>query len=379
MRYSTIVEHDDKALLEIIDALEQFEKDRFIAGIQARNYTTFDLEQVLEMIHVYQSKMNIEARALAKFSETFIGEFATDNNKCFESAGRLFNRIRSTLSALKKVFHKTCPRSMSQLPQGVQNPSVFERSALSRGACVIDMFGLESYSEVVQKLYGDLETLLTTATNILSLCHQMIESEDNIRHDTEQLKTIYRQSCNQLLSSVHEFAAFMGTPQQIPESELTKRKANARSMDEFLEREYHNVAKHEFKKYVWIEALRKGKNKGLSEEELFIWGEHTDKVEDVRWAIEHFDEMVVEGQQGKLDSTIMVYFLKWCGVHKYKEKRLYKYFCDNYHGRYQPLVWSAISKERKDQQDSGVTDMMAADSFQKMVAELKNNTFAVGK
>lgn len=34
MRYSTIVEKDDKTLLEIIDALEQFEQDRFIAGIQ---------------------------------------------------------------------------------------------------------------------------------------------------------------------------------------------------------------------------------------------------------------------------------------------------------------------------------------------------------
>ena len=37
MRYSTIVEKDDKTLVEIINALEQFEEDRFIAGIQARH------------------------------------------------------------------------------------------------------------------------------------------------------------------------------------------------------------------------------------------------------------------------------------------------------------------------------------------------------
>ena len=68
MRYSTIVEKDDKTLVEIITALEQF---------------------------------------------------ATDNNKCFETAQRYFNRIRSTLCAIKKVFQKTTPRSMVQLPEGI--------------------------------------------------------------------------------------------------------------------------------------------------------------------------------------------------------------------------------------------------------------------
>ena len=47
MRYSTIVEKDDKTLVDIITALEQFEEDRFIAGIQARHYTKYDIEQVL--------------------------------------------------------------------------------------------------------------------------------------------------------------------------------------------------------------------------------------------------------------------------------------------------------------------------------------------
>ena len=39
MRYSTIVEKDDKTLLDIIAALEQFEQDRFIAGPSALSST----------------------------------------------------------------------------------------------------------------------------------------------------------------------------------------------------------------------------------------------------------------------------------------------------------------------------------------------------
>ena len=367
MRYSTIVEKDDRTLLEIIDMLEQFEKERFIAGLQMRHNSTFQIAQTLDMVRSYQSRLNIEARALVNFSESFIQQFATDNNKCFKEAQRYFNRIRSTLCALKKVFHVTCQKSMTQLPEGKEQPSVFERSPLGKGAYMVDMYGLTSYDDAVQQLYHEMETLLTTATATLALCHQMIENEAMIREDMDLLKSIYQNSCQQLMGSVREYADMMEAPEQLPETELNKRRRQARSMDDFLRAEYHNVAKQEFKKYVWLEAVRQGRNDGLTEEETYLWPNNHEKVEAVRWAIKNFDMMDVEGQLGKVDSVSMVYFLKWCGVEKAKEKRLYQYFCDTYRGRLQPLVWSSVSKERKEQRERGVTDRGAAATFQRMI------------
>lgn len=367
MRYSTIVEKDDKTFLEIIEMLEQFEKERFIAGLQMRHYSTFQIEQTLDMVRSYQSRLNMEARALSNFSESFIQQFATDNNKCFMEAQRYFNRIRSTLCALKKVFQMTCQKSMAQLPEGKEHPSVFERSPLGKGAYMVDMYGLASYDDAVQQLYHEMETLLTTATATLALCHQMIENEKMIREDTELLKSIYHNSCQQLMGSVREYAGMMEAPEQLPETDLNKRRRKASSMDDFLRAEYHNVPKQEFKKYVWLEAVRQGRNDGLTEEETFLWPNNHDKVQAVRWAIENFDMMDVEGQMGKLNSVSMVYFLKWCGVEKGKEKRLYQYFCDMYKGKFHPLVWSSISKERKEQHERGITDRGAAATFQRML------------
>jgi hypothetical protein len=367
MRYSTIVEKNDKTLLEIIEMLEQFEKDKFIAGLQMRHYSQFQIDQTLDMVRSYQARMNIEVRALAKFSESFIQQFATDNNKCFSAAQKYFNRIRSTLCALKKVFQMTCRKSMAQLPEGTEDPSVFERSPLGKGAYMVDMYGLASYNEAVQQLYREMDTLLTGATQTLALCHQMIENEDMIRGDAELLKSIYQNSCQQLMSSVREYADMMEAPVQLPDTELDKRRRKARSMDDFLRAEYHNVAKQEFKKFVWLEAVRQGRNDGLTEEETFLWPENHEKVQAVRWAIENFDMMDVEGQQGKLDSVSVVCFLKWCGVERAKEKRLYQYFCDTYKGKYHPLVWSSVSKERKEQRERGVTDRGAAATFQRML------------
>jgi hypothetical protein len=367
------VEKDDKTLVEIIAALEQFEQDRFIAGIQARHYTKYDIEQALDMVVSYQSRMNVEARSLVRFSETFIQQFATDNNTCFNEAQRYFNRIRSTLCALKKVFQKTTPRSMVQLPEGAAQPTVFERSPLSYGACVIDLWGLASYDDVVQQLYHQLETLLTTATTILGLCHQMIESEAKIRQDTQQLRSIYHESCEQLMGSVREFAGFLGTVKQLPETELNKRRKNARSMDDFLKKEYHNVEKKVFKQYVWLEAVRQGQNDGLTDEEALLWPNDHQQALRVRNVIPLFDQMDAEGLKGKMDSSLIIEFLKWCRVESKLEKRLYQYFCKAYKehgGQLQMLGWTSVSQVRKDRREQQISDEELAASFERRLAEI---------
>ena len=56
---------------------------------------------------------------------------------------------------------------------------------------------------------------------------------------------------------------------------------------------------------------------------------------------------------------------------------LEQYFCDTYRGRYSLLVWSAVSKERKDQRESGITDRGAAATFQQMIEKLQEEAAAV--
>ena len=62
------------------------------------------------------------------------------------------------------------------------------------------------------KVYHEMETLLTGATQTLALCHQMIENEAMIREDAELLKSIYQNSCQQLMGSVREYADMMEAP-----------------------------------------------------------------------------------------------------------------------------------------------------------------------
>ena len=121
MQYSTIVDKDEQGLIQIIEAAKKFEEDRFLEGIHQRCYTAMDIQVATDRVREYQNKLNTEARALVYFSQTFLQQYATDNNKCFETAQMLFNRIRSTLKASRAVFKKTCPTRRRRQPVDMEN------------------------------------------------------------------------------------------------------------------------------------------------------------------------------------------------------------------------------------------------------------------
>ena len=167
----------------------------------------------------------------------------------------------------------------------------------------------------------------------------------------------------------------MNTTKTLPENELIKRRKKASSKDEFLKKEYHNVNKSEFKTYVWLVAVNKGQSDGLTSEETYLWHQNHDKVEEVRRVISLFYRLpAINGQEGKLNGQVIVEFIKWCGVEKDKEKRLYRYFCDNYRGDLKPLVWSSVCKKRKELKvEDHLTDQELIESFEKRLSELTDD------
>ena len=219
MRYRTIVEKNEDGLEEIIGAVQQFEEDRFLASLSVRRYTIYDIQQMAMTVREYQAKMNREVLALDNFAETFIQEYATDNNKCFETAQRLFNRIRSTICASRRIFRKTCP--IVRKPNE-ERPSIFKRSVLSFGYCQRDLFGVNSYEEAVKVLYEDLKTFFTTIISTLILCRRMIQTEMAVRKDDQMCLAIYKECREKALSGVKEFTESMGMA-IMSETELQKR------------------------------------------------------------------------------------------------------------------------------------------------------------
>ena len=350
---NTIVEKDDSGLIMVLNALDGLLEEKFIEGIRSKHRTLYEIEQTHEMIKIYQHRVNIEAKAVTRFSESFIRSYATQNNKCFDTAQVLFGKIQSTIKCLKEVFHKTTSIDRRHLPDGVDAPSVFEKSILSHGEYTPDAFGMSSFSQSVNELYKSLDTLFSTSASILLLCRLMIEEEARMREDPVQLRQIFKESCDELLDSVKSAAAFITDTQDFPENELEKlRKKAGKNVDKFLKEGYHTVDKKVMIQYLIIQAIRNARNEGLTDTEAFFWRKNPKKALMVRKVIENFDSIpMVEGQKGHLSSNVLVEFLKWCGVQGSLETILYKdYFVPNYivHNKLKPLGWNTVSGRRKE-------------------------------
>ncbi len=367
----TIVEKDKSGLEGILALIQELLDTRFVEGIKCKHHTIYEIKQTTEMVKMKQHRLNIEAYAVAKFSETFIRSFATPNNKCFETALVLFGKVRSTIAGLKQIFKKMTPKDYTQLPPGVEAPTVFEKSPLAQGIYTEDMFGLESYSDEVKELYDALETMFATASATLALCHLMIEDEEKTRNDVVRLLQIYHDTCDELMDTAKAASMFIVSTTELPENELEncRKQAGSDENDTFLKQAYHKYDKQVFTQYLIIKTIREGQRNGLTEQEAFFWRNDYEKALKVRKVVENFDKVKnIEGQKGCLGSRVIVEFLKWCGVRENQEKLLYEnYFRPKYSAKFslKVLGWTTISGKRKELKETwDQTDEQLAQSFE---------------
>ena len=80
----------------IIDAAEKFHEGRYLNAIHECHLKKEDILGVTEYVKEYITKLNREYLALARFALSFNRKYATDNNKCFDTAEKLFGKIRTT-------------------------------------------------------------------------------------------------------------------------------------------------------------------------------------------------------------------------------------------------------------------------------------------
>jgi hypothetical protein len=373
MRYRTIVEKNESSLLQIIQAVESFNAGGFLESLRRRNLSTYEIDQMVDEVRMHQIKMNREVKALVRFSETFLISYATENNRCYETAEQLFNRIRSTISGARKVLRKTCPRRMRRQPEGKEQPLFYLRSMLTVGSHTGDLFGIESFECSVQQLFHVMTTFFATVLSTLALCHRMIVSEREIRQDADRCLDIYNDTCAKLMDEVNQMSRWLGNVKDLSENTLLKRKHQARSEKAFARENYHQYTPAELKQMLMIEVLRRGQNDGLTEEEALLWPNDHEQALKVRRVIPLIDQLGAEGLKGKMDSGLIIEFLKWCKVDSKLEKRLYQYFCRAYKeqgGRLQVLGWSSISQVRKDRRDREISDEEQFASFERLLSRI---------
>ncbi|MDO4822729.1 MAG: hypothetical protein Q4A08_00990 [Bacteroidales bacterium] len=354
MKYNTIVDKSEDALNLIIERAEEFDQERVLQGLSMRHYDVEDVKMLVADVREYHSRLQKEIVALLKFSQDFNKQYATDNNKCFDTAGRLFNRIRSSIAGTKKLYKKFCPRIMKQGPirDGVEQcPSVFTHSALNMREHTVSLFGTEGYHVCVDELCKEMEGFFKDLVVGLKLCRDVMQQEKEIRGDYPRVMDIYESCCSAVVSESRGLMQTLEQCRDIESDEMTKKKSSARSLQEFVSESFHTVDKSQFQKHAVIDAICKGRRNGLTELESMLWNNNVEFVRQVRLAIQRFDELEPIGQKCraigvyKLSARYVAMLMRWCGITGTgKEKQFVEdYFNHTYQGAYKKIGSSSVN------------------------------------
>ena len=333
MLYSTIVDKNEEGLQMIIDAAEKFEQGRYLNAIIDCHLKKNEILMMTEFVNEYKAKLGREHLALAKFALTFNSEYATRNNMCFDTAERLFNRIRSTIKCSKDIYKKFCRTIRKRLPATApQRPSIFKRSEIANDYHSGQMFGIETYDECVQKLYTQLEAFFLELVKCLALCRMILMEETNIRNTPERCAQIYKLCYEKMLNNSRMMVRTFKENRMAPSSEMEERKKNAGSLKDFICSNYHKYGPDQFQMHVVASELNKGDD--MTDEEKILFGANNKElVEKVRLVIRHFDELELNAHKGKHKDKHSAYcvasFMLWCGIGTTNDNKV-SLFVDDY-------------------------------------------------
>lgn len=356
MQYSTIVEHSEEGLQMIFEAASNFERESILDGILLRKYTAFDIEQMIATVTEAHSRLMREANALAHFAMSFNRQFATDNNKCFDVAEKMFRKIRSSVSGSKKIYKSFCKTMRQRFPGVLQNKkaSVFTHSILATGVFTRDLFGEESFPKVVKELCDSIESFFADLIQIIRVCMQVSEEEKKIKDDPKMLEMIYNSDCAVLREQQRGIVSSMlANRMQFPIDPMTKQK-KTHSLQAFLRESYHKFSRSELIMHTTNEAIEKGHNDGLDATESTLWPDRHDLVPQIRIIINHFDELNPKGQfdkqsgKYKINGEIMARLVKWCYLEGTHKEKLFveSYFPTHYNGIYQAIKANTVNSAK---------------------------------
>lgn len=380
MLYSTVVQRDETGFNQIYEAAREFEEENVMEAILTCKFNKKKVEQTLNLVRMYQCRLNNESMELVAFSEIFIEQYSTDHNECFRIAEKLVRRIGTTITGSMKIFRKFCPVVKRQLDKGVIVPTL-DYSRLTFRQFQGQFFGVEAYIDLVQTLVHEVATFFYHLVTVLKLCKDMIRQEEEVMGNYERLKKIFEKSCDEVLHSVRDVFKTFGPVKLVSEEELEERRKNARPMKEWLARDYHAHDKAWLKREAYIYRLVSGAQYGLDEKARIIW------AKDLAWGrkvcdvipmldtlhipFKRSDKAKKQNMKGTFESREMLYLVKWSCmndkgdivVDELNEKQVYLYLKDHYKGEYLFPSWQAVCHERKFCTDEKISIQELASDF----------------
>lgn len=330
--------------------------DRLVAGIQCKRTKKEDILKVTARLRDSRSTLEAEMLRLSDFAQEFNHLYATKNNKWFSSAEIMLKKIKSHYLRWREMLKFTSPRKgKKKNGRKVKEHTIYETTSFNKKRPYEkDVFGIESYGELVFNLKKELEEFLSDLVKGILLCQSMLNEEEIIMQSPEWIKEIYEDCYNMTVQKSKETIEWLNSIGRAhTDNPLYQLMLTYDNKDKFIEEQFHKQTDVRFNDYVIVDIIMTLRNNNISYTEQKLWGKNYDKIKLVRFAIENFDQLVTPHGRKGYDGNDIMEFILWCDVNKSIDTRedeehiLYDYLKQNYKGTTPIVVWSSVFEARK--------------------------------
>ena len=332
MAYSTTIYDPKQGMETILTSMSKFDKDRFLYALKYKHYDQNKLELMAQQVADYRKKLEEEHKRLFEFAGVFNHRFVTDNNKCFQTALMLLNKLRSGISEVKRIYLMFCPRwNRKNFPKSSINNqirSVFDYSIFSIDSIQYSLFELDEYPPCVQGLYNELSKFFSQLNLSLLLCISVLEDEERIRKDQKYCNFLYEEFKEKVIKEMMDVIMLLPMEAEIFQEEHNPAIASLKKYsctEAWASHGFHNFSKKDVRNLVIKEVQEAEKNGNISKEQIALFGNNSERIAKIDNIILHFDDLMPDGfKREKLNAETIAMFMRWCGVTK--EKHFIAYF-----------------------------------------------------
>ena len=327
--------------------------DRFLYSLQQKKR---DLEGLLNFNARLQLSYDYtlqEYNRLQELRKTYNQEYPTEHKKYFSTAVKLMSKMRSTLSAFKKIVDEFHPKKKrgAKYKEGV---TAYERTPLYNGPYSQDLFGWEVYPErSVKDLFNNLNDYLKLAKSCLKLCLEVIDEEKAIRNDPERAYELYKDSFNRSVSGNRRLIDDMIKNNVYLDNDIVKVMEEAKDVKALIANLYHEFNHSDWNHFCACKTISDGRKVGLTEEESLLFGkDNTETVIRIRTLLDHILELAeqrddVIGWEGMLDGCFVMRLLFWCGWNGSKNEALLNYITKRCEGKVNVVKMGAVMRHKR--------------------------------
>lgn len=306
-----------------------FNKDRALNGIALRLKKEEHYSEYTAEVKVAITKARLEKKKMERMRESYNKTFPSEDKKCLTTPHKIYKTIRGTVSDLKKDIVKFCPRNTRKAAGTYSTPTMTLNSSYlcSHTPYTPDLYA-DLYPDYVKELLNALDEYMEVATEIVSICWNLIEEEKRIREDDDALEIIddeCRKGLVELAVNLANAHAF--SKKFITQEDLERRRKDAKSIKEMRRSLYHKITPKDYQVRVFKDVVMRGIENELTPEESQIWidKEVYDHVKrKVRPAIESMSKKEDLPNQKKpksdteriIKAPYIACFMKWCRVEK---------------------------------------------------------------